>query len=139
MDLTESFIQEMIQKLGSRAELDGFEIKRSYDGSVCTYPMDVPLVTVGRDESEKASMLLGADSGSLHSGGIQISVSTDESRGARFCEECAYLVCTAVLEEDENRYITSVRVERAVYEKSCFAYKVMMSFGTREWFCVTGQ
>lgn len=138
MDLTGEYIERMITRLKSSTRLEGLEVKHSYDESVCAYPVDTPVVSVGRDSSERVTMLLGGD-GSLHSCAMLVSVTADERRGAAFCETCAASVCRAVLEEDDNRYITSVRVERAVYDKSCFAYKVMMSFGLREWLCEAGQ
>ena len=63
---------------------------------------------------------------------IVVSVLTDEKYGGDYCTEAAKKVCRAVLEGDEDKLICSVCVDKLMYDKQTFAYKVVMRFTLAE-------
>ena len=63
---------------------------------------------------------------------MTVRVMTDEQTGGAFCEGCAEQICKAVLQADLTGQIVSVCVEKCMYDKTAFAYKVIMRFTLRE-------
>ena len=61
-----------------------------------------------------------------------INVVTDEKQGGAFCEELAKNICIRLIELDEGKNIISVAVDRCVFDKNIFAYKIKITFGLRE-------
>ena len=61
-----------------------------------------------------------------------ITVVTDEKNGGAFCEELAKNICIRLIELDEGKNIISVAVDRCVFDKNIFAYKIKITFGLRE-------
>lgn len=127
----EQFLTEMIRALQQNRKLSGFDIGHSPSEKVCEYPLERPVVRLGRKKTE-AGFLLGSENLLVEENVLEVTVLTDDKQGAAFCDHCAEEVCRAVLDEDVERRITSAYVEGAMYEKQSFAYKVIMSFRCRE-------
>lgn len=130
--MTSDFTDEIISALKSNRELDDFEIVKSFNGVEIGYPIQKPIVCIGVEKTEKMSFLLGYDNELAGSEKIIVSVSADEKKGGDFVEQCAKKICSAVLNEDVSKLISSVSVEKFMYDKVNFAYKVVMRFTLRE-------
>lgn len=123
--MTEQYLARLIAALRQNPRLLGYDVAYAFPGQACEYPLDSPVVRVGRKKTE-ASPLLGSGEVLLEENVLEIAVLTDEKQGAAFCDQCAAEVCRAVFDEDRQRRVTSVCVEGAMYEKNSFAYKVIM-------------
>lgn len=130
--MSEDFISEMMRKLALLEEMNGFDLVKADGGREIPFPIKRPIVCFGKEATDKMSFLLGYDDGLFGSEKMTVSVYTDEKTGGAFCEESAKEVCRALLELDETKMITSVCVEKCMYDKTDFAYKVVMRFSLRE-------
>ncbi len=129
--------EDLIAALKMNERVRDYEIIHSLPETECAYPLTKPVVCLDSLQEEE-TFLLGTGNRLLHGGSVQVTVFTAEQQGGAFCEECAGKVCRALLEEDGNRQITAVSVERAVYDRNSFAYKVIMNLRLREWMSVEG-
>lgn len=130
--MTSDFADEIITELKNNSELDNFEIVKSYDSGEISYPIEKPLVCIGVEKTEKLSFLLGYDNEITGSERIIVSVSVDEKKGGSFAEKCAAKICSAVLDADVGKLISTVSIEKFMYDKLNFAYKVIMRFSLGE-------
>ena len=87
---------------------------------------------MSREECDRIGFLLGSEDCILGSEKLTVSVAADGEKGGAFCEELAREVCRAVLEHDGGREIVSVSVEKCMYDRSLFVYKVIIGFTLRE-------
>ena len=126
------YAERLLGLLEQRQELSGCTIIRSDEYRELSYPVKGPLVVIGSEEEKELGYLLGCDEGIFGGETLTVSVMTDEEQGGAFCGETAKRVCAALLACDSGRMIVSVCVEKPMYDKSAFAYKVMMRFTLRE-------
>ncbi|MBQ9461757.1 MAG: hypothetical protein IJU51_07590 [Clostridia bacterium] len=129
------FSERILQALGEDENLSGCRIIRAYSPAKVGYPLKEPVICVSREECDRIGFLLGSEDCIFGSEKLTVSVASDESKGGAFCEELARSVCRAVLEHDGGREIVSVSVEKCMYDRSLFAYKVIMGFTLREGYC----
>ncbi len=130
--MDEDFISEMMERLGLVEDMDGFDLVRADAGREIPFPIKRPIVCFERETSDKLNYLLGYDEGVFGGEKMAVSVLCDEKYGGAFCEEKAKDVCRALLDLDETKMITSVCVEKCMYDRANFAYKVVMRFSLRE-------
>lgn len=126
------WIDELKQALSEHRELGGMRFVRQQEGGRLSYPLTGTLVSLGCEGADKLGFLLGCD-GCLFSGeALLVRVMTDEKNGGAFCEQQAESVCRALLEIDGQKRITSVCVEKCMYDRTAFAYNIVMRFTLRE-------
>lgn len=126
------FSESIIQALKADESFGGCVILRADSSAETGYPVKSPLICVGREECDRIGFLLGSEDCIFGSEKLRVSVINDGSKGGAFCEELARRVCRAVLEHDSGRMIVSVSVEKCMYDRALFAYKVIMGFTLRE-------
>ena len=126
------YSERLRELLEQREELNGFEIIKADEYRELGYPVKRPLVVIGREDERELGCLLGSDEGLFGGERLTVSVMTDEERGGAFCGEQAKRVCRELLAGDSDRMIVSVCVEKCMYDKAAFAYKVIMRFSLRE-------
>lgn len=132
--MDEDFVSEMMEKLTLDEDMSGFDIIRANCGMKIPFPIKRPVVCFDTEPADKLSCLLGYDEGLLGEEKMVVSVLCDEKLGGAFCEEKAKDVCRALLDLDDTKMITSVCVEKCMYDRTDFAYKVVMRFSLRELF-----
>ena len=132
MTMNEEYADSIAEALKENSTLDGMRIVKAFSGEPIDQPVNVPLVSVGLERADKYDFLLGYDNEMFGSEKIVVSVLTDEKYGGDYCTEAAKKVCRAVLEGDEDKLICSVCVDKLMYDKQTFAYKVVMRFTLAE-------
>ena len=126
------FAEDITASLSADERFGGCRFAEMYNAEETGFPLKAPLICSGREECERMEPLIGKDECLLSSEKLILSVCTDAEKGGAFCEELARRICGAVLEADSRREIISVSVEKCMYDRLLFAYKVMMGFTLRE-------
>ncbi|GEM_PF-5582459 len=130
--MNEAFLRQMTETLRLAEELSGCDVVQAGESRELPFPMSTPRITVGLEEADRLDYFLGYDECLVSGEKLYVSVMCDEQSGSMHCEAMAKQVCRIVLDADLNRNITSVSVEKCMYDKANFAYKVIMRFVLRE-------
>ncbi len=130
--MNNDIVEIMTERLCKCEELRDFRVIRADCFTQVGYPVDKPSAVIGREEEDGLGYLLGCEDSLFGGEKLSVSVMTDEKHGGAFCEEKAKAVCRAMLDNDPDKMIVSVCVEKCMYDKTCFAYKVIMRFTLRE-------
>lgn len=126
------FSERLISALEEDGSFADCRIVRADNTREISYPVKKPLVCVGQEEHDRLGYLLGSEDCIFGSEKLTVSVAADGMAGGAFCESLARRVCSALLDADCGREIISVSVEKCMYDRSLFAYKVIMGFTLRE-------
>lgn len=132
MTMNEEYAGSIADALAEDSSLEGMRIVRAFSGEMTDQPINMPLVSVGLESADRYGFLLGYDNDLFGSEKIVISVMSDEKYGGEYCTEAARKVCRAVLSADADKLICSVCVDKLMYDKQTFAYKVVMRFTLAE-------
>lgn len=126
------YAEIMLERLSRSSELSGIEFLRTDEFRELGYPVKKPIAVIGKESENDLGCLLGCDDGLFGSEKLNVTVMTDETHGGAFCADLARKICGVILNCDEERLIVSVCVEKCMYDKTAFAYKVIMRFTLRE-------
>ncbi len=129
------FSEKLLALLKADRRFEGCRFIRSDRAMEVAYPLKAPLVCVGREEFDRLGFLIGSEDCLFGSEKLTVSVATDEKLGGAYCEELARGICRGILEADSGRDIIAVSVEKCMYDRSLFAYKVIMGFTLSERCC----
>ena len=124
------YVEIMLQRLSDSEELRGFRLFRADEFRELGYPVSGTIVVIGLEEAS-LGCLLGGDS-LFGEERLSVIVMTDEKQGGAFCAERARQLCSAMLDCDAEKMIVSVCVEKCMYDRTAFAYKVIMRVTLRE-------
>ena len=125
-----NYINGLIDRISESGELNGFEIRRSFDEKETVYPLSSPVLFLDSEEMTEECFLIGGLR--LCRECLTACVLTDESLGGEYAKERAREALEAVLRLDTSRQICSVSAEKTMYDKQNFAYKVVMRFTLAE-------
>ena len=125
-------IEKWIGSVSDLPGLGGCRLIKSDEQTELPYPVEAPLICFCREGTDRMSFLLGSEDDFFGSEKLRVTVITPEKQGGGHCEETALLLCRALLNNDAGRNICSVGVEGCRYDKTIFAYKVVMRFTLRE-------
>ncbi len=132
------FINEMYEKLKNDEALGAFRFKRENDGHSLGYPIDSVLVVIGSENADNMSFLLGYEDFEVVGERLVVTVMVNEETGSEFCENCAKTVIGEILKLDDSKMITGISVEKCMYDKNHFLYKITVKFSLRE-FAAAGE
>lgn len=130
--MTGNFIDNLFDKAQNDSAFADFELVRAYESKSVKYPIKKPYVTFGTESSRTDTVLLGAENCKVFSETVIITVATDEKNGCTFCQESAKNVCAELMRLDSDKMITSVSVEKTVYDEKIFGYRTAVKFELSE-------
>lgn len=126
-----SFRDELLERIRESGALNGYRIVKSFDESETVYPLSPAVLCFGSEQAQESGYLIGS-SQRLCRECLVVSVLADESLGGEYAEDCAKEALSVILDLDVGRRICSVSVEKSMYDKLHFAYKVVMRFTLAE-------
>ncbi len=127
-----SFIDEIYQLALDDSVFENCRLMKANDFEKLDFPVNQPVISFGSEKYDRMNFLLGYDIVESADEKAVITVVTDEKNGGAFCEELAKNICIRFIELDEGKNIISVAVDRCVFDKNIFAYKIKITFGLRE-------
>ena len=127
-----SFIDEIYNLALGDSVFENCRLMKANDFEKIDFPVNKPVVSFGSEKYDRMNFLLGYDIVESADEKAVITVVTDEKKGGAFCEELAKNICIRLIELDEGKNIISVAVDRCVFDKNIFAYKIKITFGLRE-------
>ncbi len=127
-----SFVDEIYNLALNDSVFSDFRLMKAYDFEKLDFPVNPPVISFGSEKYDRMNFLLGYDIVESADEKAVVNIVTDEKKGSSFCEEIAKNVCIRLIELDEGKNIISVAVDRCVFDKNIFAYKIKITFGLRE-------
>ena len=134
-----SFIDEIYTLAENDSLFENCKLMKANDFEKFAFPVNKPVVSFGSEKYDRMNFLLGYDIVESADEKAVINVVTDEKQGGAFCEELAKNICIMLIELDEGKNIISVAVDRCVFDKNIFAYKIKITFGLRETIIKMGE
>ena len=134
-----SFIDEIYTLAENDSIFENCKLMKENDFEKIDFPVNKPVVSFGSEKYDRMNFLLGYDIVESADEKAVINVVTDEKQGGAFCEELAKNICIRLIELDEGKNIISVAVDRCVFDKNIFAYKIKITFGLRETIIKMGE
>ena len=126
------FTDDIYERAKKDKFFEDFILKKEYDGERVCYPIEKPIVVFGWEMSDNMEFLLGYDVFEVTGRKLKITVMTDGQTGGAYCEECAKSVCMEIFRLDSEKLITSIFVDKCMYDKNNFACKVNIKFTIRD-------
>ena len=130
--MNEDFLNEMTDVIKATDGLKELRVIKAYEGGRLPFPVTKPVVCLSLEKADRMDFLLGYDECVYGEEKLCVSVLCDESIGAANCESISKEVCKTILDADKKKIITSICVEKCMYDKTNFAYKVIMRLSLRE-------
>ncbi len=127
-----NFLEEMMAAVQRTEGLQNCRCIQTDSGGMVPFPVARPIICFALEAADRLDYFLGYDEVLFGSEKLKVSVLCEEKKGGSFCETLAKKVCQALLLADTEKNITSVAVEKCMYDKANFAYKVIMRFSLRE-------
>lgn len=126
------FIDEMYDKLRNDPALGAFHFKKENDNSSLGYPLESMMVAIGSEHTDNMSFLLGYEDFEVIGERMVVTVMVNEETGCDFCEVCAKLLITEILKLDKSKAITGILIDKCMYDRNHFLYKITVKFSLRE-------
>lgn len=127
-----NFLEQMLAAVQQMELLSHCRCIRAQSGTALPFPVRQPLICFWMEEADRLDYFLGYDEVLVGSEKLCVSVLCEEKMGGAYCEQLAKRVCGTILQADSGKLITSVAVEKCMYDKTNFAYKVIMRLALRE-------
>lgn len=130
--MNSDFAQKMMEAVQQSADLSACRCVWADQAEMLPFPVKHPIICFGWEPADRMDYLLGYDEVLLGAEKLRVSVLCEQQQGGARCEHLAQTVCQTVLQADSDKQIIAVAVEKCMYDKANFAYKVMMHFTLRE-------
>lgn len=134
--MSSSFPQEMMTALQQSGQFDDCRCVLADSAEALPFPVKRPIICFGLEKADRMDYFLGYDEVMLGTEKLRVSLLCEQQLGGAYCEQLAQQVCQWLLQADTAKQITSVSVEKCMYDKVNFAYKVIMRFTMREHNCL---